>query len=832
MSAPACDEAGLPIPRAAFGDDQPVFTAANGLLEQHQDLVPLFGERGRWSGSCLRRPSNVIPGNWRIVFPTFDAAWNLRAREVAFALLNPTHPVLRNAGVFRPAQPSHLSTVRQLIERLGVLGRWAIAHNQPCHLQHWTDDTLTAFMASRLEAGVTRERSLVPYRSMLTALYDLHPVLTGGGLVVDPTRSSVVGAACTTPTPTVDPAVWWPLLRAAWTYIDSFADDILTARDEALARPARPAPAGPPPARPSIDERLDAWLADPATRIPVHASAFRTSPAGTPMWSVISLLITKGANEDALGASRSAAASRRRRVLSEAACGRTVALTPGQAEQILGVTRTPNDRSPRTPQRSQAELDAALETWLAGPGHLVPVQETIHTTTPGDRVVRTPRWSLLATLVYGPGGPSTITSCTSASRRRRAIAQAAVDAGQYQVLAGQARAADLPRPTPHFTEVRRSDGTVGPWRTQLTDRDLGEELRALQGAVYCFVAALSMMRDSEIQEIRRGALTHHYGTPALRAYKLKHEPGPVEEKWWIIQPVATALTVLERLSQHRTHLFTTLATPGTSGRGRGTGRRGISARYVIDTFIDHVNAHRHTTGLDAIPNARVRPHQFRKTMSVICAQEPDGEIALGIQLKHAARRILANPTTHSYAAPDGAWMREFDDRLATAAAAKLNGLLTTRTTGAPIAVGPAAARLHAGLDRAAAQFPAPADPQETPPELQALAADPRAAADLIRAELPELHFGTLNHCLWQPEWAECTKHLPQNEGSAPLIGACQPARCRNSAVTADHAPIWLAEQDDLTEQLRDRRLPPARRAALQGRLDDVEIIATALSQDL
>ncbi|MET9176421.1 hypothetical protein ABZX64_36190 [Streptomyces misionensis] len=793
--------------------------------------MPLFGERERWSGACLRRPSNVIPGNWRISFPTFDAAWNLRAREVAFALLNPTHPVLRNAGVYRPAQPTYLSTVRQLIERLGALGRWAIAQNQPSLLPHWNEDTLIAFLASRLQAGVTRERSLIPYRSMLTALYDLHPVLTGGGLVVDPTRSVVVGAACTTPTPTVEPAVWWPLLRAAWTYIDSFADDILTARDEALARPTRPAPADSSPARPSIDKRLDDWLDDPTTRIPVHTAAFRTSPAGTPMWSVISLLITDGTNEHALGTSRPSATARRRRVLTEAARGRTVALTPGQAEQMLAVTRQPHATSTRTPQRTQTELDATLKTWLAEPGHLIPVQETIHTTVEGDRVVRTPRWSLLATLVYGPGGPRTISPSSSASRRRRAIAQVAVDAGQYQVLAGQARAADLPHPTPHFAVVQRADGTHGPWRTQLTDRNLGEELRALQGAVYCFVAALSMMRDSEIQEIRRGALTHHYGTPALRSYKLKNEPEPLEEKWWIIQPVATAMTVLERLSQHPTHLFTTLATPGTSGRGRGTGRRGLSAPYVIDTFIAHVNAHRHTTGLDAIPDARVRPHQFRKTMSVICAQEPDGEIALGIQLKHAARRILANPTTHSYAAPDGAWMRELDDRLATAAATKLTSLLTARTTGVPIAVGPAAARLHAGLDRAAAQLPAPADPQGPAPGLQALATDLRAAADLIRTELPELHFGTLNHCLWQPEWAECTKHLPEKEGSAPLIGACQPSRCRNSAVTADHAPVWLAEQRDLTQQLRDRRLPPARRAALQARLDDVETITTALTQD-
>ncbi|MET7738499.1 hypothetical protein ABZT02_45695 [Streptomyces sp. NPDC005402] len=137
-----------------------------------------------------------------------------------------------------------------------------------------------------------------------------------------------------------------------------------------------------------------------------------------------------------------------------------------------------------------------------------------------------PRWSLLATLVYGPGGPRTISPNSAASRRRRTIAQAAVGSGQYQVLAGQARAADLPRPTPLFTVVRRADGTEGPWRTQLTDRDLGEELRALKGAVYCFVAALSMMRDSEVQEIRRGALTHHYGSPAVRSHKLKSSLGP------------------------------------------------------------------------------------------------------------------------------------------------------------------------------------------------------------------------------------------------------------------------------------------------------------------
>ncbi|WP_190086423.1 hypothetical protein [Streptomyces longisporoflavus] len=51
--------------------------------------------------------------------------------------------------------------------------------------------------------------------------------------------------------------------------------------------------------------------------------------------------------------------------------------------------------------------------------------------------------------------------------------------------------------------------------------------------------------------------------------------------------------------------------------------------------------------------------------------------------------------------------------------------------------------------------------------------------------------------------------------------ACQPARCRNSVVTAAHAPVWLAEQEDLTRTLGDKRLAPARRAALHERLADV-----------
>ena len=47
----------------------------------------------------------------------------------------------------------------------------------------------------------------------------------------------------------------------------------------------------------------------------------------------------------------------------------------------------------------------------------------------------------------------------------------------------------------------------------------------IRAACYIFVAALSMMRDSEIQEIGRDAIVSHYGSPAIRSRRIKHDRG-------------------------------------------------------------------------------------------------------------------------------------------------------------------------------------------------------------------------------------------------------------------------------------------------------------------
>ncbi|MFB7511497.1 hypothetical protein [Streptomyces broussonetiae] len=73
-------------------------------------------------------------------------------------------------------------------------------------------------------------------------------------------------------------------------------------------------------------------------------------------------------------------------------------------------------------------------------------------------------------------------------------------------------------------------------------------------------------------------------------------------------------------------------------KGRGGDGRFVAARDIDDYFIATVNANREHTGLEEIPEAPVRPHMLRHTVSITVARESDGEITLGLRLEHDARR--------------------------------------------------------------------------------------------------------------------------------------------------------------------------------------------------
>lgn len=199
-------------------------------------------------------------------------------------------------------------------------------------------------------------------------------------------------------------------------------------------------------------------------------------------------------------------------------------------------------------------------------------------------------------------------------------------------------------------QITRTDGTTGPWHPGLCPRTLAHESTALRTATYLFVGALSMMRDSELREITRGSVVEYYGAPAVASTKRKLDEDTPRERWWITEPVAEAIAVAEQLSWHPDLIFV-----GADGAGLEESEELPDSPWfysgsALNSFVARVNRHTTDNGLH-IPPGPIAPHMLRKTMSMLTATEPGGEIALGIQLKHVAVRALANRTTEGYGPP-------------------------------------------------------------------------------------------------------------------------------------------------------------------------------------
>ncbi|MFD9418772.1 hypothetical protein ACFWC9_29245 [Streptomyces goshikiensis] len=165
-----------------------------------------------------------------------------------------------------------------------------------------------------------------------------------------------------------------------------------------------------------------------------------------------------------------------------------------------------------------------------------------------------------------------------------------------------------------LTEVARPDGSMGPWHPGFDLYELTNLATTLRNAAFVLVAALSVMRDSELQEIARGSVVEHYSAPAVASTLVKGRTGRPRKHWWISEPVAEAITVAESVSPHAHRVFTTM-TPGAVNDE-------LDGGDMVDSFIALVNAQSAWSGLEAIPKGTVRPHMFRRTMAMRTDQSP------------------------------------------------------------------------------------------------------------------------------------------------------------------------------------------------------------------
>ncbi len=672
-------------------------TAVRPSFDPHESVLPedrrvgdgpdpKFGDFPRWDLIAGGLAPNLSNSRAHLRFDDIPEDWRLTAKTVAMVMLQPTHPVIRAAGIYRSNRPQKVKTIQLALFELKTLAKWASKQGLPADLSQWT-----SLDCKRYLANVRQNRSKsarYAANNLLRTLVTFGPVLPNGGMAVNvsPVKARKPSGIATAVIP---PTTFWPLVRTCWTYLSVFAPEIIAARDE-LDR-LESAPRRSQALRVGvIDTALDSWLNSPHGFIPMQISDWGKGLRGQPNWIGLSL-------------------------------------------RVIG-------------RRSSAAF-------------------------------------------YGPNGLP----------RRERVMQA-IDRGfptRFGVTDIRPRLVD------------RADGTQGPWIEGFDHTTVLKETTQLRNAAYIFVGIMTMMRDSEIQSIASGSTRTHYGAPAVEStlHKGQHGAGK-RELWWVSPPVVEALKIAEAVALSPARLF------GSVRSGSERQMKGFDQHEQIRAFVEWVNATAHRTGLQPIPSTPLAPHMFRRTMAVITANEPDGEIALGITLKHNAVRALANATTSGYGAPTPEWAREFDHQSKDAAAGELIADWSRHAQGEKSLRGPGAGTFANGLDGVAKRA-----------KTTVTIGNDRMLRDLLRDEFATIKLGTLNHCLGDPAKSLCLEGASAAvKASGPIPSMCQPSTCRNSVITEKHLPVWQHEENELRRKLKDKRMAPEHRLRLEAQLGEVRKI--------
>lgn len=392
---------------------------------------------------------------------------------------------------------------------------------------------------------------------------------------------------------------------------------------------------------------------------------------------------------------------------------------------------------------------------------------------------------------------------------------------RQQSFARKTRASNILRQTAVIARARSGatmiGGVVDPverlgqreqaWSPGLDKVGLANERRMLREACFIVIASLTMMRDSEIQEIRKGSVTTYQGSPAIKSPLLKQQQGRPLVYWWISDAVERAIAMMEIISSHETHLFSTSRVSkhvktGTQDMG------GILASSSIRRFREKINKTSERTGLVPIPEGTITPHMLRRTMALVTERERGGQLATAHQLKHAHLVLRANALTGQYTAGSEAWAHELQEHRAHHDAQRALDDLARAPANRPI--GPGAHRFGIALTAPAAVL------------------DARTRARLLAHSFPGMRLGTANLCLGDPLIAECLSEAERVTGAEVRPTMCNPSGCGNSVVLPLHEQLWLAEEESLNSIRKFSKLSAHARAMVDTRLTEVARVTAAL----
>jgi hypothetical protein len=304
------------------------------------------------------------------------------------------------------------------------------------------------------------------------------------------------------------------------------------------------------------------------------------------------------------------------------------------------------------------------------------------------------------------------------------------------------------------------------------------------------IAALTGMRDSEIQSLERNSICERDGIPALRSTQFKgiDNTAGLQRAWWAPAPAIKAAQVLADLSLHPKFLFARRATGEFSDYapnrdiprllgflsadpdarpGRGA-ELGHERRMLVASF-DRLGQGK--------PVVEINQRSLRQSFSIWAARHPEAELGLGIQLGHASlRQTFGYATDRTEAA-----VRLIDDKRGAALQERARDLLA-----GPLA-GPAG---H--------EFSALA---------QVLSNEEHES--LVKAVGERLYIGLANDCVRNDARAACGPGIPQLHNHN-----CATTGCSNCLIGPVHAPIWRDQADHLDRTISTITQPDLRERLL------------------
>jgi integrase len=361
-----------------------------------------------------------------------------------------------------------------------------------------------------------------------------------------------------------------------------------------------------------------------------------------------------------------------------------------------------------------------------------------------------------------------------------------------------------------------------------------ELARLLSSACFVVISYLSGARAGEVLNLRRGCIErdddndlwlmrglYFKGARDKDGSKLP-EGETRRDPWVVIEPVARAISVLERLHPHQL-LFPTRIEPyhllsGRTHKRSGNARTDGSITEDLAAFTDWVNESCRRLGRpDAIPADRHGPlhsSRFRRTLAWFIRRRPRGLVAASIQYGHLHTRLLQGYAgSYESGFPDDYAFEDWLYRLEEIAEDQ-----EALQSGEHVS-GTAAEAYRQRVTAAGTEFAG------------LVLTSPRQARDLLGNPLLQVHHGDGMTCVLNPATAACQLRGAHDDPQVtPDEDDCRP-RCPNLAVTDRDITAVRRKADDLEEIVADPLSPPIRHAREQHELSRLRAILDAHERD-